>query len=102
MNRRRFLKNLIGATAATAAAFSILPAATTYARKWVKTSTAQIWVPNPEWVTAEYEVMWMGNAEIVKKAIAKSAKPLDLPMRYTIDPVTGGYKLVLPYITQPT
>lgn len=54
MNRRRFFTNLIGA----AAAFSILPAATTYARKW-KFTAEKVWVPNPEWVTAEYEVSYI-------------------------------------------
>lgn len=52
MNRRNFLKRL----ATAAAAFSILPAATTYTRPgWKKSFGSEIYVLNPEWKNAPYE-----------------------------------------------
>lgn len=53
MNTRRgFLANILKLGVAAA----VMPAATTYARNWVKPSTNKIWVPNPAWVDAPYEV----------------------------------------------
>lgn len=55
MNRRNFLGKLLAA----GAAFSVLPSATTYARNWVKREA--LWIPNPDYVTAEYEIQWIGS-----------------------------------------
>jgi len=53
MNRRSFFTKL----GLAAASMSILPAATTYARHWVKPSTsAVLFVPNPEWDLAVYNI----------------------------------------------
>lgn len=53
MNRRSFFTKL----ALAAAAFTVLPSATTYARKWTKPSVeAVLWIPNPAWETAEWEL----------------------------------------------
>jgi hypothetical protein len=55
MNRRGFFTKL-GMAAATVA---ILPSATTYARQWVApTVNRHLWVPNPEWVAADYQIEW--------------------------------------------
>lgn len=54
MTRRNFLKSV----ATVAAAFSILPNATTYARNWVP-RTSGVLVPNPAYVTAEYELSFI-------------------------------------------
>ncbi len=54
MNRRGFLR----AVGLAAASFTILPGATTYVRRW-KPSRAGLYLPNPEWVNAEYEMAWM-------------------------------------------
>jgi hypothetical protein len=51
MNRRNFIRNIVGVVAA----FSVLPAATTYNRTWTRTRQ-ELWVPNPEYVEAPYEV----------------------------------------------
>lgn len=59
MNRRNFLgKLLVGA-----AAFAILPSATTYARSW-KPLGSGILVPNPEWVNAPFEIRFMWNPAV--------------------------------------
>lgn len=51
MNRRNFLTGIIAAGVSS----MILPAALTYKRsKWIK--RASMWIPNPEWVNARYEV----------------------------------------------
>lgn len=53
MNRRGFFKTL----ATAVAGFSILPAATTYTRApWKKSAGSGIWIVNPEWLNAPYEV----------------------------------------------
>ena len=54
MTRRGFLSQILKAGVAAA----VLPAATTYARsKWIKPSvTSNLWIPNPAYETAEYEV----------------------------------------------
>lgn len=52
MNRRSFFKKLAMATAA----FTVLPSATTYARKWVTQAASPLLVPNPAWVNAEFEM----------------------------------------------
>lgn len=51
MNTRRSFFNTILKAGIAAA---ILPAATTYARKWKPTNTG-IWITNPEWENAPYE-----------------------------------------------
>lgn len=51
MNKRDFLATL----AKAAAGFAILPAANTYKRVWHKTAE-NIWMPNPDWVNAPYEI----------------------------------------------
>jgi len=51
-SRRSFLSKL----ALGVAGFTILPAATTYARSWKKTES--IWVLNPEWVNAPLVSAW--------------------------------------------
>lgn len=56
MNRRRFFSNLIGA----AAEFAILPSAVTYSRKWIKPKQSPVFIPNPEWVNAPYEIYFWG------------------------------------------
>lgn len=55
MNRRSFFTKL-GLAAATLA---ILPTATTYSRNWVKKDL--VWVANPEWETAPYEISFIWN-----------------------------------------
>ena len=57
MTRRGFLSQVLKAGVAAA----ILPAATTYARsKWIKPSvTSNLWIPNPAYETAEYEVVFL-------------------------------------------
>ena len=50
--RRNFLSNLAKAVAA----FGILPAATTYVRQWKQTNN--LWIPNPEWNNAQFEVVY--------------------------------------------
>ena len=54
MNRRSFFTKL----GLAAASVAILPAATTYARTWVK---KEIWIPNPEWLNANYEIITHWN-----------------------------------------
>jgi len=51
--RRSFLSKL----ALGVAGFTILPAATTYARSWKKTEV--VWVLNTDWVDAPYEMTMM-------------------------------------------
>lgn len=52
MNTRSFLKSML--TLGVGAA--ILPSAITYSRRWNKPSGSdQLWKPNPDYVTAEYE-----------------------------------------------
>lgn len=63
MNRRGFFSTLAKAVAG----FTILPAATTYARNW--TPTENLWVPNPEWENADYEIKWASFAGIMAKAL---------------------------------
>lgn len=53
MRRRDFFRTL----ATAAAGFAILPSAGTYKRTW-KSSPSKLWLPNPNWVDAEYEVVW--------------------------------------------
>lgn len=56
MNRRNFLKSL----ATAAAAFAILPSATSYTRApWKKVAGSGIYVVNPEWLNAPYEIAFM-------------------------------------------
>ncbi len=56
MNRRSFFTKL----GLAAASIAILPAATTYARKWIAPAAeSNLWVPNPAWKTAPLEVAWI-------------------------------------------
>ncbi len=67
MNRRSFFTKL----GLAAASFAVLPAATTYARKWVKPAegllfqktndilTSLNFVPNPLWETAPYQLSFV-------------------------------------------
>lgn len=55
MNRRGFFKKLALATAA----FSILPTATTYARTWKIAPESSVWIPNPEWELAPYQMSYI-------------------------------------------
>lgn len=56
MNRRSFFTKL----ALAAAAFTVLPSATTYARKWVAPrADSPLWIPNPAWETAEYRITFL-------------------------------------------
>lgn len=52
MNRRGFLSSILKA----AAAFTILPAATTYAWNWIRTE--DLYLPNPDWVNADYDMFF--------------------------------------------
>lgn len=88
MNRRNFLKNL----AAAAASFAILPAATTYHRaKWVK-NRSEVWIVNPEWVEARYEVAYYMHLS------GGTAPYIGMPQRFTLDDVI--WKEVLPFKRQ--
>lgn len=50
MNRRGFLKTIGTAVAC----FTVLPSASTYDRKWVRTNS--LYVPNPDYLNAPYEL----------------------------------------------
>jgi hypothetical protein len=63
MNRRSFFGKLAGAVAA----FTILPSATTYERIWKPKLIEPVWVVNPEWVTATYELSFAYLCEIQKE-----------------------------------
>lgn len=78
MNRRSFFTKL-GLAATTVA---ILPAATTYARKWVASSSASnLWIPNPEWVNAPLEM-----AFISEQTVAFLPYPKLVPILFTRTP----------------
>jgi len=69
MNRRSFFTKL----GLAAASIAVLPAATTYARHWVKPAegllfqktndilTSLNFAPNPVWETAPYELSWWAH-----------------------------------------
>ena len=58
MNRRGFLRSL----ATVAAGFTVLPAATTYARRWVAgTPRIRRAIINPEWLRAEWELHFVAD-----------------------------------------
>ena len=58
MNRRGFLKDL----GVLAAGFAILPSAQLYTRTWkVQRAVPAEWIINSEWLTAPYEVIWIGS-----------------------------------------
>ena len=85
MNRRSFFTKL-GLAAATLA---ILPSATTYARNWVAPSKALgrvLWMPNPEYINAPYEVAIVGFGEF----------KIQNPYRYVFG--NGGWRQVVPFI----
>lgn len=56
MNRRGFLRSV----GLAAASFAILPGASTYVRSW-KPTKAGLYLPNPDWINAEYELVWMSQ-----------------------------------------
>jgi hypothetical protein len=57
MNRRSFFKSL----ATAAAGFAILPSAATYTRAPWKKVASGIWVVNPDYINAEYEISCFVN-----------------------------------------
>lgn len=61
MNRRSFLRGVIASCVAPA----LLLPKTASIPKWKRT-TQQLWVPNPEWKTAEYEIAWLASPNLVK------------------------------------
>lgn len=65
MKRRDFFKTL----ATAVAGFAILPAATTYARRWKWQAKEWVIVPNPAWETAEYEVRFIDMPPIYDQGI---------------------------------
>jgi hypothetical protein len=93
MNRRGFFKTL----AAAAAGFAILPAATTYARNWVAPSAGlgrKLWVPNPEWVTAQYEVFFIDQRPVFDERIL-DGEPREPVIRYRM--ANGVFEPVYPW-----
>lgn len=59
--RRTFFKQLAGLTAG----FAILPAATTYERIWRPKTIEPVWVINPEWVNATYEIGYIMHPDFM-------------------------------------
>lgn len=84
MRRRDFFKTL----SLAAAGFSILPSAMTYQRRWALTRE-KVWIPNPDYEEAPYEVEWNGYYMI-------NGKPLPNPLRFRF--VEGKYQTVPPVI----
>lgn len=60
MRRRDFFRTL----ATAAAGFAILPSAGTYARTW-KRAASGILVPNPDYITAPYEILVVEGYPVV-------------------------------------
>lgn len=61
MNRRSFISSMLRAGVAA----MVLPSATTYARHWVQPVSRELWVPNPDWINAKYEVLfYVSNSSI--------------------------------------
>lgn len=103
MNTRSFLKSILmlGVSAA------ILPSAVTYSRRWIKPSGSdQLWKPNPDWVNAQYEVVfgYLPSESTIQPIIFKrSTEPnimldkimskgytvVSPPMRCSFDEATG-------------
>jgi len=92
-SRRGFLRNL----ALAAASLAILPSAATYARKWIPTPEKNLFVPNPAWQTANYELSfyWMcktelgfqyKNQELIQSILHLRNEPFPngLPVRFEI------------------
>lgn len=61
MNRRNFFRRLGILTTA----FTVLPAATTYARTWKPVRVRGMWVLNPAYESAEYEIVMNGWAYVM-------------------------------------
>lgn len=85
MNRRNFISGVLAA----AAGFAILPAATTYGRIWKPAK--ELWIPNPEWETAEYELaiipngnyfVWLNRANQTYQTFLHPIVELTDPVRY--------------------
>ena len=103
MNTRSFLKSMLMLGVGTA----ILPSAVTYSRRWIKPSGSdQLWKPNPAWVTAEYEVVFVylpSESTITPPIFKRDTEPAIMldkimsngytvvspPMRYNLDEETG-------------
>lgn len=64
MNRRGFLQRLV----LGAAAFTVLPAATTYQRVWKSVAPPEVLVAclNPEWVNAPYEMRFFSYVDLLE------------------------------------
>ena len=93
MNRRGFLSGL----AAVAATFAVLPSAVTYQRTWRIPPRKQLYVPNPAYYDAPYEIYAPGleikydrtiypfyAKAVDKKLLARSRNPA------TITDLIGG------------
>ena len=91
MNRRSFFTKL----GLAAASFAILPAATTYARKWVApTAQCAMWVVNPEWVNAPYEMEFVqGSERVIEASMCPAIK---IPYRYVFE--NFKWRIVQPFI----
>lgn len=100
MKRRDFFRRLGILTTA----FTVLPAATTYARTWKPIQS--LWVPNPEYVNAPYEVYFYvnncaylayteaGRPMLFKRSASKSDSIIGLPrepVRMLENPETGSW-----------
>ena len=66
MNRRNFFGSLLK----TGAGFFILPSAALYARKWKFQN--ELWIVNPEWVRAEYEIFFLDMPPIFDEYILEA------------------------------
>lgn len=73
MNRRSFLTGIIAAGISAA----ILPSALTYERTWKKTAQG-LYVLNPDWVNAPYEIRWLVTDKNLFEAVVV---PVSTPVR---------------------
>jgi len=100
-NRRDFFKQL----ALGVASFTVLPSAATYSRKWVRTPTKEMWVPNPEYVDAPYELAFIHSSDALevlpllspRGRILPNQVRIDYPLRYKVNP-DGSFEVVEPTI----
>lgn len=92
-NRRSFFQSL---ALGLAAAPTVLKAATTYKRTWHVPAGKLIAIPNPEYLTAPFEVCYWfdpsGNGTLI-------ADPTPIRLRMTPE---GRMERVSPFITQAT
>lgn len=94
MNRRSFFASL----AAGVAAISVLPSATTYARRWVVPKRSLIAVPNPDWFNAPYEMVFAVSGVQRVTVGSPSLFPAGA-LRFKKDEETGLLTLVPPFTT---